>query len=447
MKRFIVLTTVLTLFVSPPGFAQPENAEELAANPKYMEQDIKPVYKTVTLEDLQKGVKIVSGRSYAVFGFNVPEVTAHFPPIDNNVYSQIEFSDATLHDADGNVVPYERENGFYWHEDRTCDLRFTTGDGETLVDFARAKGTVRIRYPSKIRTISVKASDAAAMESAGIMADGVFVKVYEHGGIVEESFGSPIQAVRSYDAKGKRLERVMGWSSSGSDEEGSYYGFATHGVATRFDADIIDEWIGIEFEYDLPPAQPWPPSRQGLAPESTAVVETPGGKVSSKAVRIIPPEVFGWYAGQSREDLEEQLKQYGYPEINEDALMGAAGRGEIEALQIVLAAGISPDAGASDGMTALISAAAVGQYEAAMLLIKAGADVNAVDMNNSSALLWAAQRCDSTDLMRALIKAGADVNIQAKGTATPMMMASVMKCEENQKVLKAAGAKEWKAGQ
>jgi hypothetical protein len=448
MKLVPSLLVAAALFYPTFALAQPDDAEELAKNPKYMEQDVKPAYKTVTAKQLQDGVKVISARGHAVFGFNAPEVQIHFPAIDNNVFAQIKFADATLFDANGNEVPYEREDGFYTHDDLSSETRFVTGDAESLVEFARAKGTVTVRYPSKIRTVSVKTSDAAAMKKAGIVIDGVYVKVYEESGIVEESFGSPIQGLRAYDAKGRRLERVMGYSSGGSDEVGSYSGFAIHGGPARVDVDVIDEWIGLEFEYDLPPAPLLPESRMGLRPaKPEKIAETPGGKVTSKEVKIIPPEVLGWYAGQSRESLEEMLREYGYPHLDEDALLGAAGRGEIEALRIVLASGISPDAGASDGMTALISAAAVGQNEAAMLLIKAGANVNAVDMNNSSALLWASQRCDNADLVRALIKAGADVNVQARGTATPMMMATVMKCEENQKILKEAGAKEWKPGQ
>jgi ankyrin repeat protein len=113
----------------------------------------------------------------------------------------------------------------------------------------------------------------------------------------------------------------------------------------------------------------------------------------------------------------------------------------------MLAAGITPDARTSAGGSALINAAATGQDETAMLLISAGADVNAVDETNSSALLRATNRCGNGELIRALIKAGADVNVQAKGSATPMMMATVMNCAENQKLLRAAGAKEWKPGQ
>lgn len=448
MRLSIPVFVVAALVCSVPVLTQPENIDELAATPKYMEQDVKPAYKQVRAKDLQNGVKVISGRSYAVFGFNVPEIQIHFPAFDNNVFADIRFADATLFDADGNEVPYEREDGFYLHEDLSSETRFTTGDNESLVEFARARGTVTVRYPSKIRTISVKTSDAAAMEKAGIVAEGAYVKVYEHGGIAEEEFSSPIHGLRAYDAKGRRLERYMGYSSGGSDDDGSYTGFAVHGVPARFDADVVEEWVGLEFEYDLPPAPLWPANRQGFGPDGPVkVVETPGGKVTSKEVTIIPPEVLGWYADQPRESLEEMLREYGYPHLDEDALMGAAGRGEIEALRIVLAGGISPDAGASDGMTALISAAAVGQNEAAMLLIQAGANVNAVDTNNSSALLWATHRCGNAELIRALIKAGADVNIQAKGTATPMMMASVMQCEETQKILKEAGAKEWKSGQ
>lgn len=446
LVRFIVVAAV---FLSSAAIvvAQPDDVAELAKNPVYMEKDVKPAYKTVTAKQLQDGVKVISGRGHAVFGFNTPEIQIHFPAIDNNVFAQIKFADATLFDADGNEVPYEREDGFYTHDDLSTETRFASTDGESLVEFARARGTVTVRYPSKVRTISVKSGDAKALAAAGLAVEGPLVRVYDRSGIVEEGFGSPIQTVRAYDASGRRLQKVMGYSSSGSDEDGDYFGFAFHGVPARLDADVVEEWIGLEFAYDLPPVARLPENSIGIRPARPAqIADTPGGKVTSKEVRITPPEVLGWYADQPREYLEEQLREYGYPAISADALMSAAAQGEISAMRILFAAGISPDGEGGD-MTPLISAAAVGQNEAAMLLIQAGANVNAVDMNNSSALLWATQRCGNADLVRALIKAGADVNVQARGSATPMMMATVMNCAENQKILKEAGAKEWKPGQ
>ena len=53
----------------------------------------------------------------------------------------------------------------------------------------------------------------------------------------------------------------------------------------------------------------------------------------------------------------------------------------------------------------------------------------------------AAGNCKSIALVKSLVKAGADVNAKAKGGGTPLMFAEAMKCSENEKILRKAGAK------
>lgn len=50
-------------------------------------------------------------------------------------------------------------------------------------------------------------------------------------------------------------------------------------------------------------------------------------------------------------------------------------------------------------------------------------------------------RCDTTIVVQALIEAGADVNARTVNGNTPLWLAQQMKCQENIRLLKQAGAK------
>jgi hypothetical protein len=67
-------------------------------------------------------------------------------------------------------------------------------------------------------------------------------------------------------------------------------------------------------------------------------------------------------------------------------------------------------------------------------LIARGADVNAPDINDATPLLHAAQYCPA-EVVRAMLKAGAKTRVQARGGATPMMMAVIFGRADNVKEL------------
>ena len=443
MKRFLILT--LALATTPFLSAQP-TPEELLANPQYAEKDVKPTFQKVTAEELQQGIKVVSARNNAWFGFNTPVVQIHLPRADNNVYASIEFSDAKLYDAKGEVVPYEREDGFYLHEESSSETRFASAEG--IVEFARAVGSIAVRYPASVRTTRLKVSDAKAIVAAGLSIDGPFVKVFERSGVVEEPFSSAIQSIRSWDSKGRRLERVQGYYSSGFEDDQNFYGRAFHGAPATIELDVAEEWLALDIAYELPPAPKLSDSASGVPVDLPAVIaDTPGGRITITAKKALSPSVLGEAASLSQDEIMARLEKYQFREVTVDTLFNAIGSDEIEAVRLLLAAGLSPDSQHQSGLSPLAMASSIGRDAIAMLLVDAGADVNAKDMNDSTPLIWAAGRCSATELVKKLIAAGARVDATAKGSATPMMMASVMQCQDNVGALKAAGAAEWKAGE
>ncbi|MCM2313788.1 MAG: ankyrin repeat domain-containing protein [Thermoanaerobaculia bacterium] len=436
----VALACLVSLTGSLPLHAQLTDRAELVKNPKYAAKDVKPTFKKITAEELRAAVKVVSGRSSALFGFNNPAVEVHLPRIDNSVYVVDTWETPKLFDAKGRVIGFEKEQGLYDHRSFSTEMRFASG-GEKPPVYAKAVGSMRITYPLAMSTISIRKSEAAKAAEHGVVIDGPYVKVYAEQ-VAEASFGNDIEAVRAYDKAGKRLERVAGYSSSGFDDRGNYQQWAWHGDVARADVDVILERAGLTIDYEMPPAPELPLSKAGAMSSAPATLEeTPGGKFTLTPFRVIPPAALGGWGSYSAEQAREALAaNYDVREASFDALMRAATEGETDVIRLCLVAGVDPN-GTSAGMTPLILAASFGHFEAAKVLVLAGADVNARDETNSTAILRAAGLCDATELIGLLIKAKADVNVKANGGATPLTMANAVQCSENAKLIKAAGGK------
>jgi len=124
--------------------------------------------------------------------------------------------------------------------------------------------------------------------------------------------------------------------------------------------------------------------------------------------------------------------------------------GDLESVRLFLRGGLSPNVRSSSGDSALMLA--IGfctrppvepHNDIVLALIEAKADVHVRDGNNSTPLIWAADKC-GPQVIQALITAGADVNARANGGATPLMMAEVMGRTESAAILRKAGARPWR---
>lgn len=116
--------------------------------------------------------------------------------------------------------------------------------------------------------------------------------------------------------------------------------------------------------------------------------------------------------------------------------------GDMATVRGFLDAGISPNVKRPRlGHSPLFTAVMGRHDQMAQMFLKVGGDPNFKDENGATPLLNAAGNCKSIALVKSLVKAGADVNAKAKGGGTPLMYAEVMKCSENEKILRKAGAK------
>lgn len=164
---------------------------------------------------------------------------------------------------------------------------------------------------------------------------------------------------------------------------------------------------------------------------------------SSKSGSPAPRAAAKTVSPEQKAAAQAKLEELGYRYFNESYFVMSATKGEVEAAQAFLDYGLSVDSKDPDDHTTtpLLRAAENDDPALGLFLIEHGANVNVMDQNGSTPLLLAASHCGQTPLLKALLKAGAKVNVKAAGGATPYMMADIMKCSANARVLKAAGGK------
>jgi len=438
MRRFISVALLAAAIVAPRITAQ------TSQDSIYVEKPVTPHYETFTPETLKAAVFVRSSRSYAVFGYNVPEIVLQMPKVDNSDYASATFDDPVLLDSHGGAVEYERENGIYDHDDFTNEIRMTTDDSKPVA-YATAKGAIRLRYPIAIKTHRFKVADASGMKKIGAMVNGTTIRVTIDDSTPEDASFSPIASVRGYDKSGRMIAKESGWQG-GMSNGVEYRDYQFKAAPASIEIDRVDDWAGLAIEYELPASPMRDKALAGTVDDPDPLVAaTPSGTVTISTTRVLPASVLGDAANMSKDAIAEALADIGYRSIDDEAMMRAATAGKAEAIRLLLAAGISPS-GKPGTDTPLHRAASFADIDTIILLINAGADVNARNEVDSTPLIALSNRCstkDMTDAARALIDAGADVNAKAKGGGSALMMADVLQCSDLASMLRAAGAKEW----
>jgi len=438
MKRICWLLVINVLYPAVILAGEPERAE-LLGNPHFVKKAVEPSFVQLTAGKLQDQLKVISSRSFAVVGFNNSEVQIHLPRCDNSVYAAVDFAPARLLDSKGRELQYERERGIYDHDTHSDELRFAPVKGKTPVEFSRAEGTIMLRYPIRMKTLSMQ-TRSSALAGLKFTIDGPFVSWSgKKPTLAEPASFTPIEQWRAFDASGRRLEKhpYEGFSMSKGVTTKTY---TYRGEVKEVRVDVVEEWAEVKLVYSLPPINPLPDQRVGTAPKTDKVKTTPGGKVTMQVVaaKSVPAEAVA--AGMSKEDAITQLKTLGFRRFDANSFVLAATRGKADALRLFIAAGMPVDT-ESGGRTALMSAAMMGHVEAGKALIEAGADVNKSDATGSPPLLRLVMKRNAGELVQAFIDAGADVNVKLRGGVTALGMAKMANCTENARILKAAGAR------
>lgn len=436
--RMVVVCGVAGVLVSAAGA---QDRAELLATPKLEQGARQPVFVDLTAEQVAQRIAMVSGRNYAWFGFNTPEIHVVLPAVDNSVYAETDFGRPTLLDADGNQVPYEPERGIYDHETFHDELRFTPVEGDEPVAYARAVGSVTVRYPLRIHTLRARAGEPPT-EGLDVTIDGPYVtrrgRSGDTGPELEAAPFTGIEAFRALDADGNRLERAPSGQFSMADgvvtEVVAYWG-----EVAAVELDVADEWATYRVDFELPSVPPLPDERAGVAPpDGDENPPTPGAVVEVEAVVETPGDAVGAALGVTPDEAKARLAELGFPNPSGEYMVMSAVQGDRDALEMFLAAGYPIDFVTPDGRTALVSALMYGRFDLARFLVEAGADVNIADANNATPLFYAATNCNATDLVRALLDAGADPTQATAGGTTALQMAGAMGCADNEALIRSA---------
>ena len=438
--KWMSCAALFCVLVSNTAAAQEPARAELLGDIRVVEAAVEPEFVDLTAEQLKEQLEVVSSRCYAVFGFNNPEVQIHLPRFDNSIYASVEFSSPRLLDADGNEVRYELERGIYDHDTHADEIRFAPADGGPTVAFARAEGSITLRYPIRMRTVAI-AQGSSAPAGLTVTIDGPFVSWSDPEEILPEAASfTPVEQFRAVDASGRRLEQNSwkGFSMSGGV---SFDTYAFWGEVAEVRIDVVEEWAELDISYSLPSTDPLPAARAGTAPESSPeIAPTPGGTVDNRVAGPDRHQGEETAANISKDQALAELQELGFRRFDANSFILAATRGKADALSLFIAAGMPVDS-QSGGRTALMSAAMMGHVEAGKALIDAGADVNQPDSTGSPPLSRLVMQCGATELVRAFIDAGADLDVKLPGGTTLRQMAELGGCTENAKALKTAGAK------
>ena len=106
-----------------------------------------------------------------------------------------------------------------------------------------------------------------------------------------------------------------------------------------------------------------------------------------------------------------------------NALMSAAGEGNLEVIECLLQAGMSISSCDHKGKTVLMAAAWSGKENVVSFLLQAGAEKNAKDAQGMTALMHAAEGVAAFEVVETLLQAGADPNLKDNQGRTALQIA------------------------
>lgn len=264
--RWSRLPAVL-LLAGASCLAQIPDRKELIGNPKFVEESERPSFRNFTEAQLRAEIKIISGRSHAMFGYNTPEVRVKLPQVSNSHYSEIEFGPATLLSAAGRKVSFELEHGGYTEEKFSDEIRFRMANSDKVIRFARVRGRVKVKYPLGVKTAIIKPGQAGPPELA-VKIDGPYVSFAEDEAKMPDPSFTELRPIRAYDAAGHQLEK-HGYSETATDDDGAYRNHVSfYGNVARVEIDTVESWAELDLPYNLTPAPLLPKGHEGEAPEA-----------------------------------------------------------------------------------------------------------------------------------------------------------------------------------
>jgi hypothetical protein len=407
--RPLLLLSLLTLALSLA--AQPTR-DELLSEPRYVEQDLRPTYRTLTAGDFQKSIA-VKPVVLDDYGTRVHALEISIPQGHNALHAIAVSSIPKLLDSKGATVDPDAFRMDADPDSGALRLRYETEtDGRSRV--ASVEGKLRLRYPLKVATRSIKASEKDSWDKHGIRIDGPFV-YFDPARITSARWLSEYRLIRAYDASGRRLESAGEWVN----ENGEMF-VAVYGNVARVDVDVPGEMAAGVIDYVFTPRKP-------------------PAAVKFRAIPSVPLSVLGDTVSYTEEQLRSYLAEL--TGTDEEQLAAGAAQGDLQAVRYLIALGADVNAGGRGGSTPFVTAAMLSHEEVAELLMEAGADVSTADKNGITPLMQIMSACPSSAFVQKMIDRGANVNAKAASGVTALALATAVDCKPVVATLKKAGAK------
>jgi hypothetical protein len=277
-----VVPLILVLSLSTPASLAQSDPEQLLAKPRLLSRTVKPSFQSMTGEGVREAIRLTSSRIAASAGFNTPMLLLSLPRAANSHYAAVEIADPTLVDDEGAPVAAAIEKGYDGSISWYC--RLGSPNATRPVEYEKASGTIRVAYPTEIRTLVARESDARSLEDAGVVIDGPFVRVLEEGRSIAAAAGTTPYGgpVRAYDAEGRAIMRA---AHAGSEDtaRGTTRVVAFHGKVASVEVDVVESVAVIEIAYELPSPPKLAGTGGGIA-ASAASTESAGGTVTKTIV-------------------------------------------------------------------------------------------------------------------------------------------------------------------
>jgi ankyrin repeat protein len=164
-------------------------------------------------------------------------------------------------------------------------------------------------------------------------------------------------------------------------------------------------------------------------------------RLSAALFLIITPLLLFAACSTPQQSARKELDQKGF-QFTEQAFFDSAGKGDVDAVKLFLAAGMNPNAANSDGKPALVAATLAGNEAIVDELLDGRADINIKSKDGQTPLMGAAVN-GNPRVVNILLSRGADLNVKDSHEFTALMYADGANKPEVRAVLVKAGATDW----
>ncbi|MHB9107403.1 MAG: hypothetical protein ACYDCO_10150 [Armatimonadota bacterium] len=239
----------------PTGFAAATLNIVVPAEPEVMEADA-PVIKssryrmpTETVEGATFDLAAVKAQTSVDLRFDenqIPELIVNMPRVLNSAFARVDFGKPKTVDAAGKEVRFATMQGKY----ATAHFMDGVGFNGPLQPFARASGSITVRYPGIVRTVVLtpakprEGNIAAQFRGAKIAVTGL-PKVERD----DFSYGDP-ELIRAFDATGREL-RSLNYSGFEFENNVNWSVDAFWGTPTEVRLLVVENWLTLTLPYDL----------------------------------------------------------------------------------------------------------------------------------------------------------------------------------------------------